>query len=76
MDHQKHSRLQWVKMHLETKDAGLVCRRCGVSRPTLRKWVKRYNSLGDEVRIINELRQSKLFNFATYYYLSSPGKII
>lgn len=24
---------------LQTGNAGLVCRRCGVSRPTLRKWV-------------------------------------
>ncbi len=48
MDHQKHSRLQWVKMYLETKDAGLVCRRCGISRPTLRKWVNRYNDLGED----------------------------
>ncbi|WP_435370220.1 helix-turn-helix domain-containing protein, partial [Acinetobacter indicus] len=24
-------------------DAGLVCRRCGISRPTLRKWWKRYS---------------------------------
>ena len=48
MDHQKQSRLQWVKMYLETKDAGLVCRRCGISRPILRKWVNRYNDLGED----------------------------
>jgi transposase InsO family protein len=29
-----------------TGDAGLVCRRCGVSRPTLRKWWRRYQDQG------------------------------
>jgi transposase len=35
-------------MYLETHDAGFVCRRCGISRPTLRKWLKRYNDLGED----------------------------
>lgn len=48
MDHQKQSRLSWVKIYLEVQDAGLVCRRCGISRPTLRKWLKRYNKFGEE----------------------------
>ncbi len=39
-------RLQWVMLYEQTQDAGLVCRRCGISRPTLRKWVKRYNEHG------------------------------
>ena len=33
---------------METGNAGLVCRRCGISRPTLRKWVKRYKENGIE----------------------------
>ena len=53
MDHKKHSRLQWVKLYLETQDAGFVCRRCGISRPTLRKWLKRYNDHGEDG--LNEL---------------------
>ena len=40
------TRLGWVKLYKETSNAGLVCRRCGVSRPTLRKWVHRYNEHG------------------------------
>jgi hypothetical protein len=28
-------RLVWVRMYENTRDAGLVCRRCGISRPTL-----------------------------------------
>jgi hypothetical protein len=30
----------------ETKDAGYVCGKCGISRPTLRKWHKRYLESG------------------------------
>lgn len=46
MDHKLHARLKWVNMYLETGDAGLTCRRCGISRPTLRKWVRRYQAAG------------------------------
>jgi transposase InsO family protein len=41
------SRLNWVRLYAESGDAGLVCRRCGISRPTLRKWWRRYNALGE-----------------------------
>lgn len=40
------ARLKWVKLYEEISDAGYVCRRCGISRPTLRKWTKRYQSEG------------------------------
>lgn len=40
------ARLKWVKLYEETSDAGYVCRRCGIPRPTLRKWVKRCQSEG------------------------------
>jgi|SRR5579871_2314637 len=39
-------RLSWIRTFEETSDFGFVCRRYGISRPTLRKWVKRYNVLG------------------------------
>ncbi len=32
-------------MYEECGDAGLVCRRCGISRPTLLKWAKRLSSM-------------------------------
>lgn len=41
-------RLTWIKLYEETGDAGLVCRRCGISRPTLRKWLRRYAEQGIE----------------------------
>lgn len=40
-------RQAWVRMYLATDNAGLVCRRCGVSRPTLRKWMRRYRDKGE-----------------------------
>lgn len=39
-------RLNWVEMYFTSGDAGLVCRRCGISRPTLRKWIKRFEANG------------------------------
>ena len=40
------ARLKWVELYLDIGDAGYVCRRCGISRPTLRKWFKRYQKEG------------------------------
>lgn len=46
MDTETRMRLGWIQLYEETKDAGYVCRRCGISRPTLRKWLKRYEEAG------------------------------
>jgi transposase len=46
MDTTIKTRLGWVNLFKESNDAGYVCRRCGISRPTLRKWVNRYNKFG------------------------------
>lgn len=46
MDREIQQRLQWVKLYEEYGDAGFVCRRCGISRPTLRKWWRRYQDVG------------------------------
>lgn len=32
------ARRKWVELYAITKNAALVCRRCGISVPTLRKW--------------------------------------
>lgn len=53
MKHKIKARLEWVKLYQETKNAGLVCRRCGISRPTLRKWWRRFQSSGENG--LNEL---------------------
>lgn len=53
MDKQTKARTKWVNLYLETKDAGYVCRKCGISRPTLRKWYRRYIENG--VQGLNDL---------------------
>jgi transposase InsO family protein len=40
------TRLGWIRLYEQFGDAGLVCRRCGISRPTLRKWWRRYQGEG------------------------------
>ena len=40
------ARLGWIKLYEEKQDFRYVCRHCGVSRPTLRKWYKRYKEKG------------------------------
>lgn len=46
MNREIRQRLKWVLLYEETGNAGLTCRRCGISRPTLRKWLKRYHQQG------------------------------
>ena len=46
MDKETKTRLGWVQLYEETGDAGLTCRRCDISRPTLRLWVGRYEEEG------------------------------
>lgn len=40
------ARLGWIRLYEQTGNAALVCRRCGISAPTLRKWVRRYQAEG------------------------------
>ena len=48
MNREEKQRLGWVKIYEQTQDAGLTCRKCGVSRPTLRKWWRRYQAQGED----------------------------
>lgn len=48
MSHHIQQRLKWIKLYEATGDAGLVCRRCGISRPTLRLWYRRYLDEGEQ----------------------------
>jgi transposase InsO family protein len=40
-------RLKWVAAYREIGDAGVVCHRYGISRPTLRKWLRRFDADGE-----------------------------
>lgn len=44
----QRARLSWIRMYQQTKDAGLTCRRCGISRPTLRKWWRHFQEQGED----------------------------
>ena len=46
MDRLQKTRLGWIELYKEIENAGVVCRRCGISRPTLRKWLGRYEKDG------------------------------
>jgi len=46
MNREIKQRLQWVRLYEEYGDAGFMCRRCGISRPILRKWWRRYQRQG------------------------------
>ena len=48
MDQEVQKRLKWVKLYQEFGNAGTVCLRCGISRPILRRWLKRYEENGLE----------------------------
>lgn len=43
-DVKKH--FEWLKLYESVGNAGVVCLRCGITRPTLRKWVKRFKESG------------------------------
>lgn len=46
MDDEIRTHLKWVQLYEEIGNAGVVCLRCGISRPTLRKWWRRYQEHG------------------------------
>ncbi len=47
MTHKIKARLEWSQLYEATKNAGFVGRRCGISRPTLRKWWQRFQKGGE-----------------------------
>lgn len=46
MNQDQKIRLNYIRLYQELGDAGLTCLRLGISRPTLRKWLKRYDLQG------------------------------
>lgn len=46
MDAEVRKRLRWIELFLKTKNQSLTCLKCGISRPTLRKWLHRYEQQG------------------------------
>jgi len=48
MDAEVQKRLRWVELFRHIKNCSVVCLKCGISRPTLRKWVRRFEDEGTE----------------------------
>lgn len=46
MNREIQQRLQWVKLYETSGDVRFVCWLCGISRPTLRKWWRKYLAQG------------------------------
>lgn len=54
------ARLAWVKHYEQSRDAGLTCLRWGISRPTLRKWWRRYQESGEAGLVSQSRRRHRL----------------
>jgi hypothetical protein len=65
MNNEVKKRLQWVKFYESIGVAGVVCLRCGISRPTLRKWIKRYKELGIDGLNEHSRRPHKIYTQIT-----------
>ncbi len=48
MDSNQRKRLKWIFYYQKFSNAGKACLKCGISRPTLRKWFRRYQQDGIE----------------------------
>jgi len=48
MDANQRKRLKWIFYYQKFGNAGKACLKCGISRPTLRKWFRRYQQDGIE----------------------------
>src|ERR1700733_7508881 len=58
MDAEIRTRLKWVKAYDQIKSHGVAALKCGISRPTLRKWLRRYEEHG-EVGLTSQSRRPK-----------------
>ena len=48
MNAEVRKHLCWIRTYEGSRNFGITCRRCGISRPTLRKWWRRYELEGEE----------------------------
>jgi transposase InsO family protein len=48
MDANQRKRLKWILLYQRHRNAGKVCLKCGISRPTLRKWLRLFEQQGIE----------------------------
>jgi transposase InsO family protein len=60
MNQEIHTRLRWIKHYQLSGNLGVTCQRCGISRPTLRKWLQRYEESGLN-GLANKSRKPKVY---------------
>lgn len=48
MSYKTQIRLKWIELYQQLKNVGKVCERYAISRHTLSKWLKRYETLGEK----------------------------
>lgn len=53
-------RLNWINIYLKLGNTGVACQKCGISRPTLIKWLNCYKELGIEVLNQHSSRPKKI----------------
>src|SRR4051794_30137668 len=58
MDAETRKRYRWIKLYAQIKSFSIVALKCGISRVTLRKWVRRYERDGIG-GLVSESRQPK-----------------
>jgi transposase InsO family protein len=58
MDAESRKRLKWVELYRQIRNISVVALKCGVSRPTLRKWVRRYGQ-GGVAGLISQSRRPR-----------------
>ncbi|MGM0466283.1 MAG: helix-turn-helix domain-containing protein [Acidobacteriota bacterium] len=46
MDANQRKRLKWIYLYEKYGSAGKACLKCGISRPTLHKWLRLYEQQG------------------------------
>jgi len=63
----------WVRLYERVGNAGIVCRRCGISRPTLRKWWRRYQAEGEVVQGAGPRTNISNQTFNALATLTQPG---
>ena len=68
-----HTRLGWIRLYERVGNAGIVCRRCGISRPTLRKWWRRYQAEGEVVQGAGPRTNISNQTFNALATLAQPG---
>lgn len=65
MNNKIQQKLVWIKQLESTGDAGFVCRKFGITRPTIRIWWRRFHELGKDGLVSQSKRPHSSPNLKT-----------